>query len=153
MGTNDINTVLLNHIESKNGAAGSLCTLLGERADDMKRSVKNLFSAKSDIRRLYHAQEFASLVLKIYDFGDILIMRDIVAKQELRRLISYGKQKDHTAHTVYLYLLGIWLYDHLDTVRSAFMKAIKEQDKGKAADKFLSQWLDASLLHDIVRVF
>ena len=37
-----------------------------------------------------------------------MLVRDIVAQQELRRLIQYGKQQDHTAHTVYLYLVGIW---------------------------------------------
>ena len=153
MKTTDINTVLLNHIKNKTGAAGCLRTLLGTNANRMNSLVENLFNAKSDIRRLYHAQEFANLVLTIYDFGDILIMRDIVAKQELRRLISYGKQKDHTAHTVYLYLLGIWLYDHSKKFRTAFMNTINESNATNAARKFLSQWLDASLLHDIGYAF
>jgi hypothetical protein len=31
------------------------------------------------------------------DFADIMELRDIVAQQELRRLINYARQKDHSS--------------------------------------------------------
>lgn len=148
----DINTVLLTHITSGSGAASKLREQLPSKGSGMIQVAKNLFDAKSDIRRLYWAQEFSRTILHIHDFGDILLLREIVAKQELRRLISYGKQKDHTAHTAYLYLLGIWFFDNVRSVRNAVKKHCnREGDEFKRW--FLFQWLYASLLHDIGYAF
>ena len=78
-----------------------------------------LTTARSDIVRLSAAQDAARLILSLNDLEDLIHIRDVVAKQEQLRQIQYKNQQDHTVHTVYLYLLGIWLYDQLPEIKSA----------------------------------
>lgn len=150
----DINETLLRHI----GTGGGAAYLLREKVKEVDRNfidhIVDLFSARSDIRRITRAQDVARPILSSEDFVDIMLLRDTVAKQEQKRLINYAKQQDHTAHTVYLYLLGIWFFDHVTALREAVLKRIgpntKEED---ACEWFLFQWLFASLLHDIGYAF
>src|SRR4051812_40549131 len=105
----DINETLLRHLATGGGAAYMLrrrathVSMPGARP--FTEVVADFFSARSDVRRLHRAQEVANMILRVNDFGDIMELRNIVAEQELSRLIQYAKQKDHTSHTVYLYLL------------------------------------------------
>src|SRR2546423_15515860 len=105
----DVNETLLRHLATGGGAAYAL---RDNTNVTLTQLVAELFDARSDIRRLDKAQKVARTVLHVNDFADIMELRDIVAQQELRRLIDYAKQKDHTVHTVYLYLLGIWFFDN-----------------------------------------
>jgi hypothetical protein len=146
----DINEALLRHIATGGGAAFTLRTLAGPK---LTEQIAELFSARSDIRRLRCAQKVAKTVLLVYDFNDIMLVRDIVAQQELRRLILYSKQKDHTAHTVYLFLLGIWFFDHVSAIRSAVTKHGGFSKTEDACKWFIYQWLFGSLLHDIGYAF
>jgi hypothetical protein len=116
----DINETLLRHIATGGGAAFELRNKANK---EMTEVISDLFNSRSDVRRLERAQKAAEYILHIYDFGDILKLREIVATQELRRLIAYDKQTDHTAHTVYLYILGIWFFDHIPAISSAVSKA------------------------------
>lgn len=146
----DINETLVRHIATGGGAAFALRDSASVQLSDQ---IADLFSARSDIRRLDRSQVVARTVLQLNDFTDIMELRDIVAQQELRRLIDYSKQKDHTAHTVYLYLLGIWFFDNVTSVRSAFAEQYGETDEAEICDGFLYQWSFASLLHDIGYAF
>ncbi len=146
----DINETLLRHIATGGGAA---FTLREAAAKDLTQLIGELFNARSDVRRLHRAQEVARRILHINDFGDIMRLREIVAQQELRGLIAYEKQKDHTAHTVYLYLLGIWFFDHVPDVRLAVKKKGELKTDEEACKYFRYQWLFASLLHDIGYAF
>ena len=146
----DINETLARHLATGAGAA----YLLRDRAQkDLPEAVAELFAARTDVRRLERAQRVARKILHVNDFADIMELRDIVAQQELRRLIDYAKQKDHTAHTTYLYLLGIWFFDHVTDVHDAIVKASGATTEESACQWFLFQWLFASLVHDIVYAF
>jgi hypothetical protein len=146
----DINETLLRHIATGGGSA----FILREAASDgLLGLISELFAARSDVRRLDQAQKVARAVLHINDFADIMDLRDIVAQQELRRLIAYSKQKDHTAHTVYLYLLGIWFFDHVSVMKSAILHRSGCKTDREACEWFLERWLFASLLHDIGYAF
>ena len=146
----DVNETILRHIATAGGAAFAL----RQAADrDLSELIAGLFGARSDIRRLDRAQLVARTILRINDFSDMMELRDIVARQELQRLINYSKQKDHTAHTVYLYLLGIWFFDNVSDIHSAVVTQSGAQTEEDACDWFLYQWLFASLLHDIGYAF
>src|ERR1044072_1574626 len=114
----DINSTLLVHLATGAGAA----SLLRHDRPELVSLTRSFFAARTDIRRLESAQQVAQAILARNDLHDLVEIRDIVARQELRRHIKYGKQQDHTAHTVYLYFLGIWLYDHLPQLADAIAK-------------------------------
>src|SRR6266567_1171681 len=103
----DINQTLLRHLATSNGAAYNLRA----RNPQLVGDAQAFFSAGNDIKRLDAAQTLAADILRENDFAEMIALRDIVAQQELLRQIKYARQKDHTAHTVSLYLLGVWLYD------------------------------------------
>jgi hypothetical protein len=163
MGAN-INDTLLHHLSTGPGAA----CFLRKTCPELLECVDRMFRSRSDVRRLVAAQDVARAVLKKNDADDLLRLRDIVATQELRRLIKYPDQKDHTAHTVYLYLLGVWLFDHLQDVRKNFVKKHKISNVALSVksgcdspgvevdsvdEKFLFHWMYASLLHDVGYAF
>jgi hypothetical protein len=146
----DVNETLLRHMATGGGAAYAL---RNSADSDLIGSIAELFGARSDIRRLDKAQQVARAILRVNDFGEMMAFRDIVAQQELRRIITYSKQKDHTAHTVYLYILGIWFFDHVTELRSAITRRSGCANDTSTCDWFLFHWLYASLLHDIGYAF
>jgi hypothetical protein len=150
----DVNQALLSHIATGAGAAHTLREEIRRFSTaDLVETVSHFFGARSDIRRLQRAQDVARLVLRADDFADIMEVRQIVAEQEMGRLISYSRQKDHTAHTVFLYLLGIWMFDHLPALQEAVRKKSAKASDKEVCKWFLYHWLFASLLHDIGYAF
>lgn len=145
----DVNTTLLLHLATGAGAA----YLLRLHQPKLVSLARSFFEARTDIRRLTAAQDVAQGILLMNDLTDLIEIRDIVAKQELRRQIKYGKQQDHTAHTVYLYFLGLYLYDNLPQLTEAVGKKCKAQRPIDRDKYFLLQWAYASLLHDIGYAF
>lgn len=146
----DVNETLLRHLATGAGAASEL---RADAAPELAPLVAALFDARSDLRRLNIAQQVARTILQVNDFGDIMELRDIVAQQELRRLINYSKQKDHTVHTVYLYLLGLWFFDSVTAIHDAVRKRSGTEGEQELCGWFLFQWVFASLLHDIGYAF
>jgi hypothetical protein len=146
----DINQTLLRHVATGGGAAYKLRQDTNNLLPDL---VGQFLGARSDITRLVRADEVAKAILSVHDFRDIMVVRNIVAQQELRRLIQYGKQQDHTAHTVYLYLLGVWFFDHVSDVRDAIFNKCQAGSTEETCRWFLNQWMYASLLHDIGYAF
>jgi nucleoside phosphorylase len=58
----------------------------------------------------------------------------------------YSKYRDHVVHTVWQYLLGLYLYQQNKPIRQAIL--------GKfSAEEFLSAWKIASLFHDVGYTF
>jgi hypothetical protein len=116
----DINDVLLSHVISGGGPAisrlrnsilqVSLCKGKNNKYPDFIHLLESCFRARTDIRRLIYAQEVAEIILGTHDMQELTQVRKIVAELELRRIIEYKNHRDHTAHTLYLFLLGIWLY-------------------------------------------
>ncbi|TAK53697.1 MAG: hypothetical protein EPO24_14070, partial [Bacteroidetes bacterium] len=141
---NGINDILFHHFAISEGGA----------AEQLRNSTKGLierlsmfFLARTDSKRLLAAEAVAEVILKRNDLEDLLEIRRIVAKQELKHRINYINQQDHTAHSLYVYLLGIWFYDNIPTVKSSI------KNKMQNIESFLLQWIYASLLHDIGYAF
>ncbi|HBB98064.1 MAG TPA: hypothetical protein DC054_21990 [Blastocatellia bacterium] len=145
----DINATLLTHLATGAGAA----SILRAVRPNVVALAQSFFEARTDISRLQTAQNVAEEILLKNDLRDLIEIRDIVAKQELHRQIRYGKQQDHTAHTVYLYFLGLWLYDNLPQIASAVQITCGSKEYAERDNYFLLQWTYASLLHDIGYAF
>lgn len=137
----DINETLLRHVATGAGAAHTLRAEVARfSTDDVGETVARFLGARSDLRRLLRAQDVAKLVLRADDFADIMDVRKIVAEQEQGRLISYSRQKDHTAHTVYLYLLGIWMFDREPVLYLAIVcDELQKWDRYAAGDDVVEQ--------------
>jgi hypothetical protein len=109
------------------------------------------------------AESVAEAVLSVHGIDEFAALRALVAKQELMRHIKYARQIDHTAHTVYLYLLGVWFYDTIPLVRNEVNRELRqnfvamdereEVDDAALAEDFLFAWSYAGLLHDIGYIF
>ena len=138
----NINRILLNHLRSGGGAAG----YMRKRIAGIVERAGSFFSARSDIQRIQKAEELAELILYPTGFSTLIRLRSEVATLEINRILSYEKQKDHTAHTVYLFLLGIWMYDTVPDLKKKIDKKINSINPEKM---FLFQLIFASLLHDI----
>ena len=59
--------------------------------------------------------------------------------------------RDHYSHSVYVFLIGLAMYDAIPIVRKEYNKyyGFDENDKEKAAHHFIKFWGLASLFHDI----
>ncbi|MBP1990560.1 hypothetical protein [Paenibacillus eucommiae] len=137
-----IHTLLLQHFNSGAGAAG----YLRGKIPGLSQQLARFFASRSDIDRLQQAELLSERILALTDFADMIPLRSAVATLEIKRLIAYKKQTDHTAHTLYLFLLGIWVYDHVSEIRQAVDASIHSS---KPVKMFLFQWTFASLLHDV----
>lgn len=123
---------------------------LTEHAED----IRAFLSATTDSVRLVAASKASRALLARHDLAELEDLRATVQLTELMRRIPYGRQTDHSAHTLYLYLIGVALFLHNDTLRSAFATWLKCPDK--SADlvvRFLLQWSFASILHDVGYIF
>jgi hypothetical protein len=145
----DINRTLLTHLATGPGAA----SLLRSGRPQLISATEAFFNARTDIRRLHASQDVAEVILMRNDLDDLVEIRDIVAKQELRRQIRYPKQKDHTAHTVYLYLLGLWFHDNLPQISESIERECATHSMSDPLSYFLLHWTYASLLHDMGYAF
>jgi len=141
-----INNVLLTHFTNGNGAAG----YLRGKIPGIVNYLNNFFLTRSDIQRIQTAEILSEKILSLTDFSELIPLRSEVATLEIKRLLSYKKQTDHTAHTVYLFLLGIWVYDNNKEIQGSIDESIKSKKRLKM---FIFQWTFASLLHDIGYLF
>jgi len=78
-----------------------------------------------------------------------------VLRREVTADITYSKQRDHFAHTLYNYILGWYFFCYCKPISEAFKKhlEIRMLDPYQLEDCFLSSWIYVSLLHDIGYLF
>lgn len=141
-----VNEVIYNHIIKGLGAAEYLRSKIPQLAEELEQ----FFITRSDIQRIQKAEALAERILELTDFADLVPIRSGVATLEIKRRISYEKQTDHTAHTLYLFLLGIWVYDNIPSLRDSIDESIKSSNP---IHMFVFQWTYASLVHDIGYLF
>jgi hypothetical protein len=146
MTSSNIHSLLSRHFESGGSAAG----YLRGRIPGLSALLSDFFASRSDIERIQKAEFLSECILSLTDFADMIPLRSEVATLEIKRMIAYKKQTDHTAHTLYLYLLGVWVYDNVTEIRSALDASI---NTSKPIKLFLFQWTFASLLHDVGYLF
>ncbi|MEW4369531.1 hypothetical protein [Paenibacillus kandeliae] len=142
----NINNLLLQHIISGQHSS----KYLKENIPELVITLEKFFNTRSDIKRIQLSEIVCEKILEIMDFDDVIPLRSKVATLEIQRKINYKKQSDHTAHTLYLFLIGIWFYDNIDSLRNKIDSKI---DSKKPIKMFLFQWTFASLLHDVGYLF
>jgi hypothetical protein len=127
----------------------------GFRIDSQYQSLLESFlDATTDSVRLVRASKASREILHEYDMDEMEDLRSAVQASELLRVIPYPRQTDHSAHTLYLYLLGIYLFFACAPLRARIAEFLNEEDKSPTlVARFLFQWAFASLLHDIGYIF
>jgi len=111
-----------------------------------------LFATMDEVR-LRHAADCAKAVLRPIDYEDADRFRQGVLKREVSGLISYQRQRDHAAHTLYNYLLGWYFYTHLASIRQAISTAFKNRKYQGDVMDFAGLWPFVSVMHDIGYLF
>ncbi|MGZ4947032.1 MAG: hypothetical protein ACXV5N_11695 [Halobacteriota archaeon] len=79
-----------------------------------------------DEARVKKANDFAYYALYISDKRSFAYFRRAESKREISGEIDYDKQRDHAVHTLYNYLLGWYVFDHLSAFRDAFETIFKK---------------------------
>lgn len=117
--------------------------------------IKSFLEATTDSVRLVRASKASHEILEEYKMGELEDLRAHVQASELLRVIPYPRQTDHSAHTLYLYLLGVYLFLSCKPLRSKVAAFIGEEqdDSASLLTRFLFQWTFVSLLHDIGYIF
>jgi hypothetical protein len=116
--------------------------------------IKEFLSATTDSVRLVLASRASRQILNHYQMGELEQLRATVQASELLRAIPYPRQTDHSAHTLYLFLLGIYLFFACEPLRKEIASFLDEKDETEELlDRFLFQWVFVSLLHDIGYIF
>jgi hypothetical protein len=103
-----------------------------------------------DEARLKKANDFSKYALYISDKRSFEYFRRAESKREMSGEIDFDKQRDHAVHTLYNYLLGWYIFDHLPAFREAFRGIFKDSFKIKLEAKeneqnFYTEHLDFKL--------
>lgn len=152
-------------------------TVPKELAKLLKRSEFKKFHSRCDDKIYNHLERFLSStmdevrlttsnravldILETIGLKDFGAFRDAVLRRELSGMIAYEKQRDHSSHTLYNYLLGWFFFVHSEKLKSALASEFgKRGIPNKIGDAFKDGstyfgciWQYVSLLHDIGYMF
>lgn len=123
--------------------------------------IQRFLAATMDEVRLRTSEDVVLEVLKQIGISDLAKFREAVLRRELLGEMAYEKQRDHTSHTLYNYLLGWYFFIHCDEIREALTAELAKRGVPNPALSpfedistfFGSVWQYASLLHDIGYMF
>lgn len=87
-------------------------------------NLRGFLGATNDETRTYKADEFAIGALRCIDMCNLGFFRDAIVRRETGRDIVYPAHRDHSAHTVYNYLLGWLVFEHSETFRRLFGRSL-----------------------------
>jgi hypothetical protein len=125
--------------------------------DYANKKLEKFLSASMDEVRLCSADDFAAVILTLEDMEEARYFRQALLRREITGDIDYKSQRDHAAHTVYNYLLGWYIFDHVAEIRNKFKEHLERRfeyiDDVKLANYFGGAWMLSSLLHDIGYIF
>jgi hypothetical protein len=123
--------------------------------------VRRFLTATMDEARLTTSSRVALRILNTIGISDFGHFREAVLRRELFGNIAYQRQRDHSSHTLYNYLLGWYFFAHCAKLKEALTR--KFQKRGvpnvdvnpfqNVSKYFGSVWQYASLLHDIGYMF
>jgi hypothetical protein len=115
-------------------------------------ATNTFLSASTDASRLVAAEKCAWFPLMRNDLSEMAKVRNEVRTLELSRRIEYPKQTDHSAHSMYVYLLGLYLISTSSTLKNHNSQLYCSSNTF-TFDSFLFPWVYNSLLHDIGYAF
>lgn len=113
---------------------------------------KFLFSTMDEVR-LRYADKYSEILLDLVEMQSLSFFRKEVLRRETLGEISYQKQRDHSAHTLYNYLLGWLIYCNSRRIEQYFNSSFERRGINKNLSNFGNLWIQTSLLHDIGYMF
>src|SRR5262245_45672147 len=129
---------------------------------DFASEIERFLSATMDEVRTSTSNRIVRSILDLIEISDFGLFRKSVLRRELTGTIAYPRQRDHSSHTLYNYLLGWYFFRHSPVVNEALSKHFAVRGVGAKgasvpfvsnAEYFASVWQYASLLHDIGYMF
>jgi hypothetical protein len=128
---------------------------------ELDPGLKRFLTATMDEVRTSTSTRVALSILKIMGLSDAGNFREAVLRRELLGTIAYPRQRDHSSHTLYNYLLGWYFVRHCPKLEVALTDEFKKRGVPHTSVKpfqtklnyFGCVWQYASLLHDIGYAF
>jgi hypothetical protein len=151
-----INHQLFMHLLRGGGLAAKIRIFFINQKEERKwiEALDRFFSSTDDYTRIIFAQDVTRMLLRHHNIDYLQTVRDAVTELELQRKMNYKKQTEHTVHTLYLYFLGIWIFDRSSAFRKIYSEWVRQEEASEEFySRFSFQWLYASLLHDIGYLF
>lgn len=121
----------------------------------IENSLKSFLTSTLDVVRMYHAFNFSKPILRITDIDDADYFRIGLMRRELSGNMAYSKQRDHSAHTLYNYLIGWYIYTKSKLFQEKFKEHVHARiNKYDGSNRvFGTLWPLTSILHDIGYIF
>jgi hypothetical protein len=118
--------------------------------------VDRFLRATMDEVRTSTSNKVVRSILHIIGLADFGLFRKSVLRLELTGIIAYPRQRDHSAHTLFNYLLGWYFFRHAAALSGPLDDHFKIRGVGVVSgplfqrDVFFGHiWQYVSLLHDI----
>lgn len=92
---------------------------------------------------------FCYLEMFVGTYGSSKAMIELLSEYEMNGSALLLKHRDHYSHSVYVFALGLAIYDHNEKYRNAFCNFYNVYDDKKAAHLYLEYWGLTALFHDI----
>ena len=109
----------------------------------IKRFLKS--GKKEDAFDIYYCY----LEMFVGDYEKTRRMIELLSEFEANGSGLLMKHRDHYAHSVYVFLIGLAIYESNEIYKNEYKKFYKINDDKKSAHHFLEYWGLASLFHDI----
>lgn len=92
---------------------------------------------------------FCYLEMFVGKYGKSRVMIELLSEFEINGSSLLMKHRDHYSHSVYVFALGLAIYETNEKYREVYKKFYGIIDDAQAAHHFLQYWGLASLFHDI----
>lgn len=92
---------------------------------------------------------FCYLEMFVGDYEKTSRMIELLSEFEANGSRLLMKHRDHYSHAVYVFALGLALYQHNSRYREAYRRFYDLKDEGQAACHYLQYWGFTALFHDI----
>lgn len=125
-------------------------SILGTTSTD---NIKKFLFATMDEVRLRYAASCTKAILKSSDIDDADHFRQGLLRREITKDVAYPKQRDHSAHTLYNYLMGWYIYKNCPTAKNKIQEHFRRRDWEEEGIYFINIWPFVSLLHDVGYLF
>lgn len=132
---------------------GRIAVGLRARGVNFEEILDNFLNSKTDSEKIKNSINFVEKICRANDIGDLVPLYAQVAMHEYDGLLAYKKQRDHTSHTVSLFLLGGYLIDNNILFYDQLMKKIDHEISRKSINTLILEWVIASLFHDVGYLF
>jgi hypothetical protein len=133
-----------------------------KRCKNFSEELQRFLDATMDEVRTSTSNRIVRSILELIEISDFGLFRKSVLRRELTGTIAYPRQRDHSSHTLYNYLLGWYFFRHSTSLRQKLGEHFALRGVGGTAapvpfgsvdEYFASVWQYVSLLHDIGYMF